>query len=302
KKKRLLPIKKPQGEPVKLKGHRKKISDITFSPNGRWLATCSFDRTIRIWDGKKGIQKAVLFGGHRNRIRRLTYRIDGEQLASVGDDGGARLWDMKTGRRMFRLLGHETPATHVCYSPNGRFLVTAAEDATVFIWSVETAERILKLGPYDGGISDICFDKEGMWIAIAHKNRVDLWDLNRNERKASFLAKGDALRILSTQKGNLIIGDDRGLRMIDPGSGAHHLQFRGHYKGITALALDPGGSSLVSAGIDQTVRVWELQDAQLHWTFDMRKTVRRLSVNKAGSIAMGFDESFAILFEMGRGV
>jgi WD40 repeat protein len=176
-----------------------------------------------------------------------------------------------------------------------------ALDKCISIWRVESAEQILILGPFSEQPSAFCFDQNGKWIAVSLQDRVELWDISTQERSASFPGKGNNIQILACRRG-LIIGDERGLRIIDPRSGTHQLQFKGHYKGISALALDQDEVSLISAGMDQTLRVWEFDSAKLCWTFELRRKVSSVDVNFAGTIAVTFGESFGFLFPMGRGV
>ena len=57
---------------VELKGHRKTILDVGFSPSGRYMATSSMDRSIRLWD-RTGKLLASFLAGHRDWIRSVSF-------------------------------------------------------------------------------------------------------------------------------------------------------------------------------------------------------------------------------------
>lgn len=300
KNRKALPIRKPLRDPFRIKGHRKELRMLKYSPDGKWLASASYDRTIRIWD-PKGQQKAILYGGHRERVRVIAYRPDGQQLVSGGDDCAARIWDMRTGKKGLRLLGHSAPIIDLQFTPSGKHLVSLGLDRKISVWRVESAEMEVEIGPFEEQPSGVCLDPLGNWMAVSFPNRVDLLNIETKERTASFQTKGSTPQVLASKRG-LIIGDERGLRIVDPRSGTHQIQFKGHYKGITALALDPQEVSLVSAGQDQTLRVWEFENATLCWTFELRKQAQTIDVNFQGTIAVTFGEPYGFLFPMGRGV
>jgi WD40 repeat protein len=299
---RLSPISRPEAGPYELLGHRRAITGISFSPNGRWIATCSIDRTVRIWDGREGQQKAVLYGGHREWVRSLAYRPDGERMASVGDNGGLRIWDMKSGRRMHGLVGHKAWARSVAYSNDGRLVVSGGQDGLVCLWDSETSELAGKAGPFPGEVSSLAFDTRGRWLAVGCSNRVDLWDPESRKICAQITAYGDRVSVLSLPSGDLLIGDRRGVRQVNPANGATLQQFSAPTGAIHHLALDPGGASLATGGEDQCVRIWDLSEGRQSWAFELRRNITGLSVNKAGSVAIAFGDGKGLLWLMGRGV
>ena len=65
---------------------------LAFSPDGRWLATSSFDTSVRIFDAASGAPRAVL-EGHTREVSSLFWSADGA-LWSGSRDGTVRLWDV----------------------------------------------------------------------------------------------------------------------------------------------------------------------------------------------------------------
>ena len=70
-----------------------------FRPDGRWLATASFDRTVKIWDATTGELLHTL-RGHTGGITGLAFSPDGQRLfSSGGEDKTVKVWDPQTDGR-----------------------------------------------------------------------------------------------------------------------------------------------------------------------------------------------------------
>jgi WD40 repeat protein len=74
-----------------LDGHAFQIESGIFSPDGKFVATASWDQTLRLWDGATGHEIATL-RGHLGRIFRATFSSDGRFIATASMDGTAKLY------------------------------------------------------------------------------------------------------------------------------------------------------------------------------------------------------------------
>ena len=80
-------------------GHTLSINAVAYSPDGRWLATASADRTVKIWEATTGLEVRTLT--HSGVVWTLAFRPpDGRWLASAGGDGMIRLWEVSTGQEV----------------------------------------------------------------------------------------------------------------------------------------------------------------------------------------------------------
>ena len=125
-------------------GHTGDISSIAYSPDGKLVASGSFDNTIKLWDVETG-KELRTFYGHTGKVMSVAFSPDGKLLASGGSDFVIRLWDVSTGKQAKVLEYHSNSVNAVRFSPDGKTIVSGSDDQTVKIWDVATGRNCGRL-------------------------------------------------------------------------------------------------------------------------------------------------------------
>src|SRR5207253_113402 len=95
----------PPGLTATLRGHTETVYAVAYSPDGRYVVTASFDKTLKLWDAATGAEIKTFGGqaGHQNLVLAATFSPDGRLIASGASDNTAKIWDvpLKTPLREF---------------------------------------------------------------------------------------------------------------------------------------------------------------------------------------------------------
>jgi WD40 repeat protein len=121
-------------EPMRqLKGHDELGLSVSYSANGKFLATGGSDNTTRIWNAANGKQLFVL-KEHEDLIRDVAFSPDSKILASASRDDTIKLWDVATGEELNTLKGHNNDVLQLAWSKDGKTLASADRDGVIKLW------------------------------------------------------------------------------------------------------------------------------------------------------------------------
>ncbi|KZC15080.1 Notchless protein like protein 1 [Dufourea novaeangliae] len=127
---------KPQKEKktiARMTGHQQLINDVKFSPNGRIIASASFDKSIKLWESNTGKYIASL-RGHVQAVYSIAWSADSRLLVSGSADSTLKVWNMKTKKLCQDLPGHADEVYAVDWSPDGLRVGSGGKDKVLRLW------------------------------------------------------------------------------------------------------------------------------------------------------------------------
>ena len=206
-----------------LSAHRDLIHDVAYSPDGKLLATCSYDRLAKLWNAADGAERATL-RDHSDAIYGLAFRPDGKLLATAAADRTVKLWDVATGQRLYTLSESTDWLYSVAFSPDGKRVAAAGVDRTVRLWDVNDTEGRLAASAFahERPVLQVRFAANGQTLfTLGEDDRLKSWDAAKLTERQVLETSGPTLRFALRPDGKelALARATRQLALVDLGAG-----------------------------------------------------------------------------------
>jgi WD40 repeat protein len=261
-----LPLNQPastQKSVYVLTGHTAQVQAIAISPDGRFLASGSYDQTARLWDAQTG-KLLQTFEGHSNLVTTVAFGMDGRVLVSGSGDNTIKLWDCDTGELIKTLTGHSGWVLAIALSPSGKTLASGSADGSIKLWNLDTFQERRTLNGHFGWVRSVAFSPDGsLLVSGSHDQTIKLW----------YMGNGEVLDTLT-----------------------------GHSDHVSFVAVTPDGKKLVSASQDQTIKLWHLEKRKLLRTISRKgSSVSAIALSADGKLLASSRDQAIELWHLRRG-
>ncbi len=265
----------------------------------RFLAAATADDRLIVWQSLD-LKKLWQVPSNHDGVRALSFSSDGRYLISAGNDGLIRLWEVAQGQNSRILAGHTQPVIGVVVAAQSQQLISASLDGEVRMWDRLSGKCLHRFNAHAAGMSSIQLSTDGQLLVTAGLDRqIKLWHGPNLNYKTNLATHHEPIKLLALSPDSTILA---GTAM----DGEVYLWNLPDGQLITSLAnedrvfdlqFSPDGANLATAGIDQCIRVWQVQTAHLtHMLYGHQHWVQALRYNRDGSrlYSVSSDQSLRI--------
>ncbi|QDT97379.1 protein kinase domain-containing protein [Gimesia aquarii] len=235
------------------------VASASFSPDGKWLVTGSWDNSAKIWNTQTGHAEKKLEQKHQGFVNTARYSPNGKLILTSSDDGTAKVWDAVTGKIVLTLDHHGSHVKSAIFSPDGSQIVTASDDKTLVMWDSKSGKKLSTFKGHAWPIRKVAYSHDGKrLISGSEDNTAIIWDIVTQKKTilAGHTAPVASVVFSPDDSRAFTASDDGTAKLWDAESGKEILTLSNHSQGVTSVDFSPNGRYVATGSQDGQAILW----------------------------------------------
>ena len=256
-----------------LRRHKGGLNCLTFSPDGKTLASGGEGEFIRgedgnfrrdngvfhVWDAVKGKRKHRFSGEDMFDIRSLAFSPDGNLLAGGDQFGQIHLVDPNAGKYIKKLEGHSREVVAISFSADMRTFASGSKDGTLRIWEVVSGKNEQTFEGFFDKVIGFDVSADSKTILMGGSGPTCLWDVASGKREKTFTESSYAGNIAFIPGGKFILPSTNAKFLYDRNTGERVAHFLGTGSSAASVGFSPDGKKIVTGNDDGTLLPFDVE-------------------------------------------
>ncbi|MDB9435840.1 AAA-like domain-containing protein [Dolichospermum lemmermannii CS-548] len=263
-----------------LEGHNDAVRSVTFSPNGKIIATASEDNTVRVWNiNGKEIRRFI---GNNQIFRNVKFSPDNKIIAAISADNTIKTWKIN-GEELITLKGQDNQdnfMNSLCFIPDSKIIAAPNQDNTIQLWSID-GQKIKTLKGHKFPIWSISCSPDGKNIITADLGGfIIIWSANGEKIKTWKAGNQSIFDVSFSPDGKTIVtaGGDTTIKLWNL-DGKELKTIGKHDNYVTSVSFSSDGQTIISGSADNTVKLWSIEGKELKTLKGHNNSVFSVSFN-----------------------
>jgi len=235
-------VRDKQGDIVKSYKSKKLIKKVLFTPDSKYIVFGGENKVVSVWDYESGNIRFTLTG-HKKAIIAITVSSD-NTIASISADNEIKIWNGNKGELLKTITPEDKKTLSIAFSSDGKMFVTGTSEGIISIYETSTFGVIRKIDKAGSGLKNVIFSKDDVFIVSSVNNDVKFW----------FIENG----LLERHLENI------------------------HSQTIESIDISNDGQFILCGSYDKTFSIWNMNKAKVFKSKKQYAAILKASFSKNG--------------------